>query len=996
MATRLGRGTSGGELPSGSVTFLFTDIEGSTRLMQRAGDAYEPLLIEHRGIIAEAIAAHRGHLLGTEGDGCIAVFAGAADAVATCVTAQRALSAIAWPEGLDLTVRMGLHTGDAVPNTEGDYISLTVNQAARVGAAGHGGQVLLSSSTAAVVRGALPPELGLDLERLGSFRLKDFPDAEVIHQLLIPGLPSDFPPLRLLGARIDLPVFRTSFVGREDELDALGDRIRQPGLVTVTGPGGVGKTRLAVELATMHGAAFADGARFIDLTRVTDDHEVGDAVATAMGVREAGPDGVEATVQALADRHVLLVLDNCEHVLGGAAALADAILDRCRQTHVLATSREPLAVEGEQVWPLGPLQLPDATGESLEELLDLDTVRLFGERARAVDPTFRLDGASCGAVADICRRLDGLPLAIELAAASVRLMAPGELAARLADGLPVPGKAGRLAPARQRTLRGVFEWSDQLLSPPERMLLRRLAVFRGSWSADAAEEVCAGGALEGVAIVDTMSSLVEKSLVVAITEGGRSRFRMLETIRTFSAERLAAAGEDDAVHQAHAQWMATLMSGLSADLIGPESLRAGAQIDDEVANLRAALAWSAKGAPPIFVQLCRDTGRYWLQRGILAEGREQIERALAVAEPGSARGDLAAAGSRLALSQADYDGALQFAELAQAEAVAAGDAGVLARSLQTQAEVALRLGQSAESRALFEKSLPLAMASDQVQLEVVALQGLGAVETAENQLDAARRSLTQALERSRHIGDDPSTATVLGFLGENALHQGEIDEAAALFEEELAMARAARHPHLIGYALGDITNVLVMRRTDFDRCEELLEEALALAEGIGDRQGVIRARLALGQVARLGPRDFALAEEHLLAALATARSLGIVPSVHETLFQLGLLAWDKGDKELCEHRMRESVTVLRGADVAARAVVPLVVIAELELDKGDALFAARLLGAASGVSGSEGEAGDEGAEIGAKAREVLGDAAYESEWAEGRDLPFPAVVDLLG
>jgi tetratricopeptide (TPR) repeat protein len=438
------------------------------------------------------------------------------------------------------------------------------------------------------------------------------------------------------------------------------------------------------------------------------------------------------------------------------------------------------------------------------------------------------------------------------------------------------------------------------------------------------------------------------------------------------------------------------MSVLSARLIGPDSRAAGAQIDEEAANLRAALSWSEKGAPATFVRLCRDAGRYWLQRGMLAEGRDLLERAIAIAEPGLAEGDLAAAAARLATAQADYDGALQLAERARQAAAAAGDAGVLARSLQAQAEVALRLGRSSEARDLFEKSLPLAMSSDQPHLEVVALQGLGSADTAEGRVESARRCLSQALERARQMGDDTSTATVLGFLGEIALQEGSIDEAASLFEEELAMARAARHPHLISYALGDITNVLVTRREDFDRARDLLEEALGLAEGMGDRQGVIRAHVALGQVARLGPHDFSIAEGHLLAALATARQLGIVPSIHETLFQLGLLAWDKGDKDECERRMCESVAVLQGTDVVVRAVLPLVVVAELVFARGEAELAARLLGGAAALAGGEGEAGDEGIEIGGEVRTSLGDEAYDELWAEGRALSFPQLVDLLG
>src|SRR4051794_33954112 len=517
------------ELPSGTVTFLFSDVEGSTRLLTRLRSEYAGVLEEHRRLLRAAFDEHDGREVGTEGDAFFVAFARASDAIAAAVSAQRSLASGCWPEGVEVRVRMGVHTGEADVRLDA-YVGLDVHRTARICAAGHGGQVVISSSTRELVAAELPADVAL--RDLGEHRLKDLDRPEQLFQLVIGGLPAEFPPLASLssGSRVanGLPPSPNRTIGRADDVRAIAGRLRFDGvrLLTLTGPGGVGKTRLGLEAARAVQEDFADGAYFVSLAALQRPGGVPTAVGKTLAiVLLPGESADRAAERFLLAKHLLLVVDNFEHVLA-AAPFIGRLLDSCPALTVLATSREPLSLRAEERYPVSPLALPaQAPRDDADALTGVDAVVLFCARARARDPAFVLDDSNASGVAEICRRVDGLPLAIELAAARCGLLSPGEIARRLDDALGALGVGARDVPVRQQTLRATIDWSHDLLSEVEKRCFARFAVFAGGATVEAAEAITASG-------LDTLDGLVAKSLLTRRQHAqAPSRLRMLETIR---------------------------------------------------------------------------------------------------------------------------------------------------------------------------------------------------------------------------------------------------------------------------------------------------------------------------------------------------------------------------------------------------------------------------------------------------------------------------------
>src|SRR5918999_456834 len=527
---------AGSRLPTGTVTFLSTDIEGSTRLLSALGDRYETVLDAHARILRQAIAAHGGTEVNTEGDAFFAVFPSAVEAVRAAADAQRALASEPWPDAAPVRVRMGLHTGEGRLGGD-DYIGLDVHRAARIAAAGNGGQVLLSDATRALVDRDLPG--GVALGDLAQHRLKDLPAPERIWQLEMDGLPRDFPALRSLDARPNnLPLSPTPLIGREQELRDLRDLLGRRRLVTLTGPGGTGKTRLALAAAQQLLTDFPGGAFFVGLEDARDRPTVAATIATSLGVRERLERDLEQGVkQYLRERELLLVLDNFEQVLPAAPLVAE-LLNGSPRLRIIVTSRASLHLSGEQDFEVPPLRLPDPRHlPPLSAVSQFEAVALFIERASAAKADFAITNENAPAVAEICSRLDGLPLGIELAAARIRLLTPQAILDRLERRVPVLGTGGQDLPARQRTLRGAIDWSYELLDEPERRLFERLSVFAGGFTLGAAEEVCDPDAELGIGPLDGLASLVDKSLIHPVDGiDEEPRFAMLQVIREFASE----------------------------------------------------------------------------------------------------------------------------------------------------------------------------------------------------------------------------------------------------------------------------------------------------------------------------------------------------------------------------------------------------------------------------------------------------------------------------
>jgi predicted ATPase/class 3 adenylate cyclase len=573
------------ELPSGTVTFLFTDLEGSTRLWEQFPDAMRGALARHDAILRAAVAAHEGLVVKSTGDGIHAVFATVHDALDAAGDAQVALAGESWASTGPLKVRMGVHTGEAELR-DGDYFGGAANRAARLMSVAHGGQVVVSLATAELARDG-----GYEFVDLGEHRLRDLARAERVFQLRHAGLVNQFPPLSSLESQpAALPVFLTSFVGRDDELAVVGEALATTRVVTWIGVGGVGKTRLAAQAAGDVAGRFVDGVWFCELAPVTDRGAVPEAVAMCLGASQRpGESLLESVVSFLRQKELLLVLDNCEHVIDAAGSLIETIVHRCPGVVVLATSREALAIDGEVLRPVRPLGVPDDAPWA--ELVDAPAVRLFADRATAVRPDLALDETNGRAVGEICRQLDGVPLAIELAAARVASLSVPEIARRLDQRFRLLTGGRRTALERHQTLRATVDWSYDLLAAAEAEVFNRLAVFAGGFALDAAEVIVSGDDTPAD-MLHVLSDLVARNMLAADEQSGMTRYRLLETMRQYARERLDAAGEGEPIRRRHAEYYVTLAEEITKGVRGREDTHWFAIMDQEFANMMAALDWS--------------------------------------------------------------------------------------------------------------------------------------------------------------------------------------------------------------------------------------------------------------------------------------------------------------------------------------------------------------------------------------------------------------------
>jgi predicted ATPase/class 3 adenylate cyclase len=608
------------------VTFLFTDLEGSTRLWEAMPEAMPKALADHFRLLGEAVAGGDGRIVSDTGDGIFAVFPSPQGAVSAAVAAQRAFRAARWEATGPLRVRMGVHTGEATHDHD-DYHGTEVNRCARLMATAHGGQVIVSEATYSLVRDTAPA--GVSFVDLGKHRLKDLARPERIYQVLHADLPADFPPLNSLGSfPNNLPAELSSFIGREDELAAVQDALGRSRLVTLTGAGGAGKTRLALQVAADRIEKHSDGVWLVDLAGLSVPGLVAQAVVSALRAPELpGRPALDALNSYLASRNLLIVLDNCEHLIGAAADLTATILRSAPKVSFIATSRESLNVPGEISWRVPPLSLPDEQDDESWNLSE--AVALFVERARAADQTFSLTREMRPAIATICRRLDGLPLAIELAAARVRALSVDEISTRLHDRFSLLTGGARTALPRQRTLEAAVAWSYDLLEEDERRLFARLSIFAGSFDLAAAEEVCSGGGIGPGQILDLLTRLVDKSLVSVLHNGGSSRYRLLETLRDYARNRLPTSPDAPSVREAHTRWAVAYAEAAGTHMLGPEQGRWLVEIAANMDDLRAALGRSLEaGDPETGLRILVGLDQWWPMTAI-REARHWLEQMLA-------------------------------------------------------------------------------------------------------------------------------------------------------------------------------------------------------------------------------------------------------------------------------------------------------------------------------------------------------------------------------
>ena len=692
-------------LPTGTITFFFTDIEGSTRLWEHHPEAMGAALQRHDALLRSVIESKGGYVFKTVGDAFCAAFASAGDAVEAGIEAQQGLQAERWPEHVDLRVRMALHTGKC-EERDGDYFGPTVNRTARLEATAHGRQVVLSQATAVLVRDRLPDSV--ELTDLGSHRLKDLARPEQIFQLNVHGLEVDFPPLRSLDNPAlpnNLPAQPASFVGRTREAAEVRLLVEDHRLVTLTGAGGSGKTRLALQVAAELLDGSGDGVWLVELAPISDESLVATTMEDVLGItRQPGRPEFDALVDALEPQRTLIVLDNCEHLIGSCAKIADTILRRCPGVHLMATSRQPLGIGGEAIYRVPSLSLPDESGASSPG--ESDAVALFMDRARSQRIDLTLDEEAAPLLASICRRLDGMPLAIELAAARLRSMSIASLHDRLDHRFRLLTGGSRSALPRQQTLRATMEWSYSLLNEPEQSLLRRLSVFAEGFDLEAAETVCSLGDMDVFDIAELLGSLVDKSLVVAEPIGSGVRYRLLETIRQFGAEHLVErdATEAEAVAAAHCGHFLSVAEQIAPQLTGPEQGRGFVRLDADFANIRRSIQYSVDDPKntTLALRFAVALHRYGWVRSRASEVIAGIEPVLE--RPAAAIDPELLGRALLSISTSnwfiDHETAQRLGEWAVATARQLDDDGMLAEALAC-------LSVDYTSAGRFDKSFPL-------------------------------------------------------------------------------------------------------------------------------------------------------------------------------------------------------------------------------------------------------------------------------------------------
>ena len=724
-----------GPLPTGTVTFLRTDVEGSMRLLRELGSAWDDVNAQHMALLRAVVEERGGTVVRTEGDAVFAVFPEARAAVSAAIDAQRVIAGHGWPSGLDIRVRIGLHSGEAYLAGD-DYGGFEVNRAARIAAAGHGGQILLSEPTRALVVDALPD--GVSVRDLGSHALRDVPRPERLYQLDVPGLQSDFPALRTGSAGVgDLPRRLTSFVGRDGDVEAIGALLAENRLVTITGPGGIGKTSLAVETARTAADRFPDGAWFVGLADLEDPTGVRSLIARTIGLFDGpGRPASEALGPYLKDRSVLLVLDNFEHMLDAAAEVAD-ILAASPRSGVLVTSRAPLRIAGEQEYPLDPL------GDAC--------VRLFVERARAVRPGWD-PGANATIVDEVCTLVDRLPLGVELAAARVAHLPISAVRDRLAARLPLPGSGPRNVPDRQRTLAGAIAWSHDLLPPDTQQVLHDLAVFEGGFDLEQAALVVDAASTDGD-VLDQVVTLVDHSLVqrdAPDAAGEGIRFRLLETIRAFAIERLAAEGREGDTRRRHALAYLALAETAAPNLPGPDQPRWLDRLGIDYPNLRAAIRWSIDSDEVEVAQrFVAGMWRFWQQTGRLEEATDLAEAMLRL--PGSD----APTATRLAAAAAA--GGIAYWHGRPQDAV---------RHYSEQLRVARQIGDvAAEADAAWNLSFEKFIADDIPAATELFERARALFEELGDERGAARAAWSAVTVQSGHHPDPDSGSTLEALLG---------------------------------------------------------------------------------------------------------------------------------------------------------------------------------------------------------------------------------------
>ena len=858
------------QLPSGTVTFLFTDIEGSTQLWENNPEAMKEALARHDSILREAIESNHGQIIKGTGDGIHGVFETAVDAVRATLAAQRALKEPIC--NLQIRVRMGLHTGEAELRA-GDYHGQVLNRAARIMSVGSGGQILLSSVTAELAREHLPEDVSL--VDLGEHRLRDLVRPDQLFQLTASDLPKEFPRLKSLNTLPNnLPSQLTSFIGREREIQDAKHLLASARLLTLIGPGGTGKTRLSLQIAADQLSEFKDGVWLVELAPLTDPAFIISTIAGVLGLREVpGVPLMTVVTDYLRARQLLLILDNCEHIIDESAQIADHLLHACPQLKIITSSREALGIDGETVYRVPSLSLPDRSSHSL---MEYEATRLFIDRAAKAEPRFHLTDHNASSIAQICTRLDGIPLAIELAAARVKLFTPEQIAERLDDRFKLLTGGSRTALPRQQTLRALIDWSYQSLNETEQLALRRLAVFSGGWAFEAAESVVGESD-----VWEGLFGLVNKSLVNVDEQDGKSRYRFLETIRQYAMEKLLESGEAVSVRDRHLDYFLLSMKQTAQrdeKIFGalPDDIEWLDRMELEHDNLRAALEWSTSNHPDKALKLIYIMGSFWVGRDYNQEARRWcqmvLERAQSLPNMDDVRAkvygilgwssigigdhrigrDASEAGIALARKVSDvvtigrllgllslaciFQGDFPAAEqaLAEAETIAhqTGLAEQLATVFTTRAQLAfVGYRDAVQAKIYLDRAIAVSAMIENQWATAMSLFGMGRVAGGMGDLQTAREKFAQSAELARKIGNKRQMYSCYSELAHVLRENGQLDEPLGIYRDLLPKWKDLGHRAAVAHELECIAYILA-KKDQPERAAAILGAAEALRKMI--------------------------------------------------------------------------------------------------------------------------------------------------------------------
>jgi predicted ATPase/class 3 adenylate cyclase len=860
------------QVQSYTLTFLCTDIEGSTKLWESAPEAMQTALALHNALLQNVIAEHGGHLFKMMGDGGFAAFASATDAVHAALDFLKALRTQEWPpETGPLRVRVALHSGTAMQQAE-DYLGPPLNKTSRLVEVAHGGQLILSEATKILVEVHLPPNA--DLLDLGWHRLRDLKAPEHIYQLIHPELERDFPPLRSLAGGFypnNLPFQLSSFIGREREVEEIRNLLESGRLVSLVGVGGCGKSRLSLQVAAEMLEHFPDGVWWVELASVQEGNGVASQIGSVLGLRETPTEPMEEVLlRYLRNKALLLVLDNCEHLLEAVGRLVSRILRECGETKILTSSRERLHVMGERVYPVLPLSLPSSNESlSVAEVAHYEALALFVERAQNVLPEFRVDNENLEALVEVCHKLDGIPLALELAASRLRVISLPELAYRLDERLRILRGGMRSELSRHRTLRATLDWSYELLTPREQELFCSLGAFRGGWSLEAIEHVGEEAyGLEAWEVLELLEGLVEKSLCMMRQRKGEVRYNLLETVREYAVEKLRERGPEfeGRVRRAHAHYYTNLADVARTELLGKEGVYWAERLTEEWANIEETYAWYRRQHDwEACLRLCVALSDFWLLNGSLREGLTWCETALAN------------------YSAEDY---------------------LYGKGLVLVTHLRYRLGDLEQSQAYAERLWKLAEHLHHEELLGFAHRFKGYFAFLRKDYSAAEAHFKSAYSYFRSVGDRIKEAIMLAELFTIPYNLGDFERAQEYIEQAIALHREVGDEISLSYDLFCLGQVLLQQQSQFERARSLFEEALAIARthgNVGNLPLYLNALAHVYQEQGEYAKALALEEE----ALAICRNTGERWKEASTLAQLGRLAYYQGEYEKARHYFEE-------------------------------------------------------------------------------------------